>query len=150
MIISSTSNNNKPAIAKPNGKRTATPKFSMNMLLLKVRCIRKPISAIHFSNKYDLRFRDRSFDVELLLEVELILEVELLSLSKRLYLWSLSAFWICLWWFSVVVIFSCCFYFRLKQLCFSLSDNFVFLIGSCQKVKPLERVKLFYFTISLL
>ena len=40
--------------------------------------IRKPIKAIRFSNKYDLCFQDRSFDVELLLEIQLLLEVELL------------------------------------------------------------------------
>ena len=31
--------------------------------------IRKPISAIRFSDKYDFRFQDWGFDVELLLEV---------------------------------------------------------------------------------
>ena len=40
--------------------------------------VRKPIRAICSSDKYDLRFQDQSFDVELLLEVESLLEVELL------------------------------------------------------------------------
>ena len=38
--------------------------------------LRKPIRVIRFSDKYDLRFQDRSFDVELLLEVESLLKVE--------------------------------------------------------------------------
>ena len=41
--------------------------------------LRKPIRAIRFSDKYDLRFQDRSFDVELLLQAELLFKLELLK-----------------------------------------------------------------------
>ena len=44
----------------------------------------KPIKAIRFSDKYDLRFQDRRFYVELSLKVELLLEVELLFDLKLL------------------------------------------------------------------
>ena len=38
----------------------------------------KPSRAIRFSDKYDLRFQDRSFHVELLLqEVDLLFDIEL-------------------------------------------------------------------------
>ena len=38
----------------------------------------KPIRAICFSIKQDLRFQDRSFDAKLLFDLELLLEAELL------------------------------------------------------------------------
>ena len=41
--------------------------------------LRKPIRVIRFSDKYDLRFQDRSFDVELLLQAELLFKLELLK-----------------------------------------------------------------------
>ena len=46
--------------------------------------MQKLIRAIRFSDKYDLLFQDRSFDVKLLLEVELLLDVELLLEVKLL------------------------------------------------------------------
>ena len=49
------------------------------------KLLRKPIRAIRFSDKYDLRFQHRGFDVELLLQVELLLEVELLLKVKLLF-----------------------------------------------------------------
>ena len=48
------------------------------------KLLRKPIRAIRFSDKYDLRFQHRGFDVELLLEVELLLKVKLLFDLKLL------------------------------------------------------------------
>ena len=49
----------------------------------------KPIRVIRFSDKYDLRFQDRRFellfDLKLLLEVQLLLEVESLLEVKLLF-----------------------------------------------------------------
>ena len=42
------------------------------------RRLRKPIRAIRFSIKYELRFQDRRFDLELLFDFKSLLEVELL------------------------------------------------------------------------
>ena len=60
----------------------------------------------------------------------------------------MTEFWICLWWFAVVVVFSGCFYLGWNSCVISLNDNFVFLIGFCQQVKLLKLVKLVYFTLS--
>ena len=46
--------------------------------------LQKLIRDIRCSEKYDLRFQDRSFDVELLLEVELLFELELLIVVELL------------------------------------------------------------------
>ena len=50
----------------------------IEFLKLKSSEVRRPIRVIPLSDKYDLRFQDRSFNVELLEEVELLLKVELL------------------------------------------------------------------------
>ena len=44
--------------------------------------MRKPIRVIRFSDKYDLRFEDRGFDVKLLLEVALLFELEITNRSR--------------------------------------------------------------------
>ena len=51
----------------------------------KLANLRKPIRVIRFSDKYDLRFHDLSFDVELLLEVALLFELELLIEVELLF-----------------------------------------------------------------
>ena len=51
----------------------------------KLANLRKPIRVIRFSDKYDLRFEDRGFDVKLLLEVALLFELELLTEVELLF-----------------------------------------------------------------
>ena len=51
-------------------------KYFFFLICKSMYILRKPIRVTHFSDKYDLRFQDRSFDVELLLEVESLLKVE--------------------------------------------------------------------------
>ena len=44
----------------------------------KVHKIRKPMRAVRFSVKYNIRFQDRSFNLKLLFDFKLLLEVELI------------------------------------------------------------------------
>ena len=52
-------------------------RWGVFIIIIIIGIQRKPIRAIRFSFKYDLRFQERSFNVELLLEVDLSLQVEL-------------------------------------------------------------------------
>ena len=47
-------------------------------MLLFMKNLRKSVRAIRFSVKYDLRFQDRSFDLELLFDFKSLLEFKLL------------------------------------------------------------------------
>ena len=52
-------------------------RWGVFIIIIIIGIQRNPIRAIRFSVKYDLRFQERSFNVELLLEVDLSLQVEL-------------------------------------------------------------------------